>query len=102
MLVIYWDYKIYSRITVMVYRDYKNYALGLQGLQGLQRQILRLHCDYKKNLWDYNKITKKKREDYKKITKKSVGIIIHYRQWIGHICSPAFTYAVLKHGVPEH
>ena len=48
MLVIYWDYKIYSRITVMVYRDYKNYALGLQGLQGLQRQILRLHCDYKK------------------------------------------------------
>ena len=60
MLVIYWDYKIYSRITVMVYRDYKNYALGLQGLQGLQRQILRLHCDYKKNLWDYNKITKKK------------------------------------------
>ena len=73
----------------MVYRDYKNYALGLQGLQGLQRQILRLHCDYKKNLWDYNKITKKKREDYKKITKKSVGIIIHYRQWIGHICSPA-------------
>ena len=89
MLVIYWDYKIYSRITVMVYRDYKNYALGLQGFQGLQRQILRLHCDYKKNLWDYNKITKKKREDYKKITKKSVGIIIHYRQWIGHICSPA-------------
>ena len=69
----------------MVYQDYKNYAVGLQGLQ---RQILRLHCDYKKNLWDYNKITKKKREDYKKITKKSVGIIIHYRQWIGHICSP--------------
>ena len=80
----------------MVYRDYKNYALGLQGLQGLQRQILRLHCDYKKNLWDYNKITKKKREDYKKITKKSVGIIIHYRQWIGHICSPGLYEPTLR------
>ena len=45
MLVIYWDYKIYSRITFMLYRDYKNYALGLQGLQGLQRYILRLHWD---------------------------------------------------------
>ena len=70
----------------MLYRDYKNYALGLQGLH---RQILILHCDYKKNLWDYNKITKKKREDYKKITKKSVEIIIRNRQRIGHICASA-------------
>ena len=74
MLVIYWDYEIYSRITVMVYRDYKNYALGLQGLQGLQRQILRLHCDYKKNLWDYNKITKKSMRITKRLQKKVLGL----------------------------
>ena len=73
MLVIYWDYKIYSRITVMVYRDYKNYALGLQGFQGLQRQILRLHCDYKKNLWDY-KITKKSVRITKRLQKKVLGL----------------------------
>ena len=74
MLVIYWDYKIYSSITVMVYRDYKNYALGLQGLQGLQRQILRLHCDYKKNLWDYNKNTKKSVRITKRLQKKVLGL----------------------------
>ena len=46
---------------------------------GLEKKPLGLQKDYKK-----------KRKDYKKITKKSVGIIIPYRHWIGHICSPVF------------
>ena len=71
MLVIYWDYKIYSRITVMVYRDYKNYALGLQGLQ---RQILRLHCDYKKTFGITIRLQKKSVRITKRLQKKVLGL----------------------------
>ena len=74
MLVIYWDYKIYSRITFMLYRDYKNYALGLQGLQGLQRQILRLHCDYKKTFGITIRLQKKSVRITKRLQKKVLGL----------------------------
>ena len=73
--------------------DYKTHRWDYVVL-GLQMDYIGVTEGLQKKRWDYKKlgsrITKKKASGLQKITKKkTVGIIIRYRHWFGHICASA-------------